>query len=222
VLIDSTLLSGTKSFETKGSGLKIDIRRWPLTTISGVVVILLYCSFTLISWAFFPEPYGPITHYLSRLGNFDESPIGAYFYNMGCILTGIALIPFFLSLRVWHTGSKPQVILFIFGQFIGVLAAIALIMIGIYSEDQGAPHMTASSTFFVLNFIVLILISLALLWHPTFIKPIALYGFILDAATLGLELVMHGPIIEWITVFGSLFFVALISLNSLRLAEPLE
>lgn len=205
-----------------GSGMKFEIRKWPLTTISGVVVILLYCSFTLVSWALFPEPYGPITHYLSRLGNIDESPIGAYFYNMGCILTGIALIPFFLSLRVWHTESKPQVILFILGQCIGVLAAFALIMIGIYSEDQGSPHMTASSTFFVLNFIVLILVNLALLWHPTFIKPIALYGFLLNVATLSLELVMHGPIIEWITVFGSLFFVALISINSLRLNNPLE
>ncbi len=202
--------------------MKIDFRRWPLTTVCGVIVILLYCSFTLVSWAMYPESYGPITNYLSRLGNFDESPFGANFYNLGCILTGIALIPFFLSLRVWHTESKPQVILFILGQVIGVLAAMALIMIGIFSEDQGTPHMTASSTFFVLNFIVLILISLALLWHPKFIKPIALYGFILDAATLGLELVMHGPIIEWITVFGSLLFVAMISMNSLRLIEPLK
>ena len=200
--------------------MKIDIRRWTLTTISGVMVILLYCSLTLISWALYPESYGPITHYLSRLGNFDYSPFGAYFYNLGCILTGIALIPFFLSLRVWYTDSKPQIILFILGQFIGVLAAIALMMIGVFSEDQGTPHMTASSTFFLLNFVVLILINLALLWHPKFIKPIALYGFILDVLTLGLEMVMHGPIIEWITVFGSLFFVALISINSLRLNSP--
>ena len=202
--------------------MKIDIRRWPLTTISGVIVILLYCTFTLVSWILYPESYGPTTNYLSRLGNFDWSPFGAYFYNAGCILTGIALIPFFLSLRVWYTDSKLQLTLFIPGQFIGVLSGIALIMIGIFSEDQGAPHMTASSTFFLLNFVGLILINLAFLWHPKFIKPIALYGFILDVLTLSLEMVMHGPLIEWITVFGSLFFVALISINSLRLRESLE
>ena len=201
------------------TGMKVSIRRWPLTTINGVIVILLYCSFALVSWILFPEPYGPITDYLSRLGNFDESPIGAYFYNLGCILTGIALIPFFLSLKIWYTESKPQFILLHIGQLVGGFAAFALIMIGIYSEDQGQPHLSASSTFFLLNFIVLILINLALLWHPAFIKPIALYGFFLDALTLSLEVLMHGPIIEWITVFGSLIFVALISINSFRLSN---
>ena len=67
-------------------------RKWPLTTTTGIIVIILYCGFTLASWAMYPDPYGPITHYLSALGNYDDSPFGAYFYNIGCILTGIALL----------------------------------------------------------------------------------------------------------------------------------
>ncbi|MGY5873061.1 MAG: DUF998 domain-containing protein [Candidatus Thorarchaeota archaeon] len=199
--------------------MKDSIRRWPITTLSGLLVILFYCIFTIASWILYPDPYGPLTHYLSRLGNYDHSPLGAYFYNVGCILTGLALIPFFLSLRIWYTERKSQVLLLLTGQFFGVLSAGALIMIGIFSEDQGAPHMTASSTFFLLNFIVLILVNLALLWHTKFIKPIALYGIAINFLSLGFEILIGGPIVEWFTVFGALIFVALISMNSLRLSE---
>ena len=199
--------------------MKVNIQKWLITTLSGLMVILIYCIFTAVSWILYPAPYGPVTHYLSRLGNFDYSPIGAYFYNLGCILTGLALVPFFLSLRVWYSEPKFQRFLLFTGQLFGVLSSFALILIGVFSEDQGTPHMTASSTFFVLNFIVLILISLALLWHTKFFKPIALYGIAICLLSLGLELSIGGPITEWFTVFGSLVFVGLISMNSLRLGD---
>ena len=199
--------------------MKLEIRKWPVIAICGLCVILLYCIFTLVSWALYPDVYGPTTHYLSRLGNFNFSPLGAYFYNLGCIVTGIALIPFFLSFRIWYTERKFQVIILALGQLVGVFAAVALILIGIFSEDQGAPHLTASSIFFILNFIVLILVNLGLVWHPEFIKPIALYGMAIDLLSLGLEFSISGPIVEWFTVFGALVFVALISYNSLRLTK---
>jgi len=104
------------------------------------------------------------------------------------------------------------------GQIIGVCAAVALILIGVFSEDQGSPHMTASSTFFILNFIVLILISIALFFHNRFIKVIGLYGIIMTLLSLPLEVYIGGPIIEWYTVFGSLFYVGLLSYNT-RLLE---
>jgi len=197
--------------------MKLNPRKWPLTTLSGVLVILLYCVFTLISWAFYPEPFSPWANYLSRLGNFDHSPFGAYFYNLGCVITGAALVPFFLGLNKWYSEGRLSKLLLISGQFVGVLSAIALILIGVFSEDQGSPHMTASSTFFVLNFIVLILINVALIWHPKFLKAIAVYGFSVNALSLGFELVVGGPLVEWFTVFGSLGFVALLSFNTLSL-----
>jgi len=205
--------------------MKMNPRKWPLTSLSGIIVILLYCVFTLISWAFYPAPFSPWTNYLSRLGNFNYSPFGAYFYNLGCVLTGAALIPFFLGLNKWRSEGRLSKILLIGGQIVGILSAIALIMIGIFSEDQGSPHMTASSTFFVLNFIVLILTNVALLWHPKFLKVIAVYGFSVNVLSLGFELAVGGPLVEWFTVFGSLGFVALLSFNSLSLAlriNPVE
>ncbi len=191
--------------------------KWILITISGSIVILFYCTFTFISWGLYPDPFGPVTHYLSRLGNFDYSPFGAYFYNLGCILTGIALIPFFLGLYIWHSERTIGRVIMVCGQIVGLASAIALIMIGVFSEDQGAPHMTASSIFFELNFVVLIIVNLALLFHPAFNKIIALYGVSIDILTLIFAIQFGGPLVEWFTVFGSLLFVGLISLNSLKL-----
>ena len=202
-----------------GFGMKVNIRKWPLMTHSGVLVILIYCIFTAVSWILYPEPYGPVTNYLSRLGNFDYSPTGAHFYNLGCILTGLALVRFFLSLRVWYTEQKFERFLLLTSQLLGVLSSVALILNGIFSEDQGTPHMTAASIFFVLNFIVLILISLTLLQHTRFFRPIALYGITICLLSLGLEISIGGPIIEWFTVFGSLVFVGLISMNSITLGK---
>jgi hypothetical membrane protein len=106
------------------------------------------------------------------------------------------------------------------GQVVGLCSALALIMIGVYSEDQGSPHMVASSTFFLLNFIVLILVNLALLLHSDFWKPLAIYGLAIDFLTLGFEIMMGGPLVEWFTVFGSLLFVGLLSINTLAKTPP--
>ncbi|MFX0108990.1 MAG: hypothetical protein ACFE7R_11950 [Candidatus Hodarchaeota archaeon] len=197
-------------------------KHFPLITISGLLVIMFYCSFTLASWALYPHPFTPWSNYLSRLGNFDYSPLGAWFYNIGCILTGIALFPFFIGLIDWHLRKWNSIAILGIGQILGILSACALILIGVYSEDQGAPHMTASSTFFLINFAVLIFVSIGLLFHPKFIKAIAAYGLLIDFSSLSLQITVGGPLVEWFTVFGALVFVGLVSYNSMKLGNEVE
>ncbi|MFX1260686.1 MAG: hypothetical protein ACFFAZ_01235 [Promethearchaeota archaeon] len=196
--------------------------RWSLLTIGGAFVIALYIAFTLVSWALYPESYGPSTHYLSRLGNFNYSPFGAYFYNIGCILTGVALFPFYIGFYQWYTNRLYQKIPLMVGQIIGLTSAVALIMIGVFSEDQGSPHMIASSTFFLLNFFVLIIVNLALVLNSDFWKLVGVYGFAIDFLTLGLQFAFGGPLVEWFTVFGSLLFVGLLSLNTYVHLRPAQ
>jgi hypothetical membrane protein len=109
-------------------------------------------------------------------------------------------------------------LIFTVGQFLGVLSGIALVMIGVFSENQGNPHMLATSIFFILNFLVLIVLSIAFLLHDRALKVIPLYGIFLDVITLFLEIQIGGPIVEWITVFGSILFVALVIFDTYRLA----
>jgi hypothetical membrane protein len=195
------------------------IRKHPLTTISVSFVILFYCVFTMISWAFYPDPYGPSTHYLSRLGNFNYNPFGAYFYNWGCILTGIALLVFFISLKDWWTESIVQQIIMIVGQILGIASGFALMAIGVFSEDQGASHMAASSIFFLILFFVLILITIALFLNPVFSKIVGVYGFGITFSSLVLALTVGGPLTEWYTVFGSLLYVGLLGINTLKIIQ---
>jgi hypothetical membrane protein len=183
-----------------------------ISIIFGFLVIVIYCTFTMISWALYPLDFAPWTHYLSRLGNFDYSPFGAYFYNWGCILTGVVLIPFFAGLYVWGLENVVKKGLLYIGQGLGIYSAVALVLIGVYSEDLGAPHMTASSTFFLINFFTLIVLGFALSLHDEFPKFIGLYGILVSFSSLLMELTIGGSTTEWYTVFAALFFVGLVCL----------
>lgn len=198
------------------SSMGFTIRKYPLTTQSGILVILFYCVFTFSSWALYPEPFGPSTHYLSRLGNFDYNSFGAYFYNIGCILTGLALVPFFISLKDWWTENSIQRVIMVIGQLLGIASGVALLAIGVFSEDQGESHMVASSTFFLIIFFVLVLIIIVLFLNPIFNKLVGLYGFGITFSSLGFALTVGGPLTEWYTVFGSLLFVGLLAINSMK------
>ncbi len=198
------------------------IQKYGLLVIGGVLSIIFYCIFTLISWKLYPYEFWPTTHYLSRLGDYIYSPLGAYFYNAGCILTGIVLFPFFIGFSEWHEENIFKRYFMISGQVLGLFSAVALIMIGIFSEDQGPPHMTASTTFFLLNFFVLFIINFALLMNSRIPKPIPLYGLIFDIGYVALEFTIGGPIVEWITVFGSLLFVGMISLHTYYIRQMNE
>jgi hypothetical membrane protein len=187
-----------------------------IAPIFGFLVIAIYCSFTLISWALYPFEFAPWTHYLSRLGNFDYCPYAAFFYNWGCILTGVALIPFFLGLYVWVSENVLKRILFYVGQGLGVSSAVALIMIGVYSENLGSPHMIASSTFFLINFFTLIVLGIALSLHTDFPKLVGLYGIFVSISSLLMEMMIGGSITEWYTVFSALFFVGLVCIVTRR------
>jgi len=151
------------------------------------------------------------------LGNFNYSPFGAYFYNWGCILTGLALVPFFIGLKDWHTENMIQRIVMVIGQILGVASGFALLSIGVLSEDLGDPHMTASSTFFTIIFFVLIIINIALLMNPKFNKLVGAYGLGITLSALAFALTVSGPLTEWYTVFGALLFVGLLAIDSMKL-----
>ncbi|WXG47196.1 MAG: DUF998 domain-containing protein [Candidatus Atabeyarchaeum deiterrae] len=203
--------------------MKWNPSKWPILSISGVSVIVLYCVFTFTSYALYPSPFSPLTNYLSRLGDYPYNPSGAVFYNLGCILTGLALFPFYLGLFKWYTKETWRKELIIAAQVIGMCSAFALMMIGVFSEDTGKPHLFWSGAFFTLNFIVLILVNTALITRPKFMKAIGLYGYTVTILSLVLSLlsdsIVSGSIVEWFTVFSALGFVGLLVYNTFKLGH---
>jgi len=188
-----------------------------MLTVAGILVIMSYCVFTFTSLALFPGPFSPVNNWLSDLGNSGYSPRGAAFYNVGCVLTGLALFPFFAGARKWYTSERRRKTLTMLTQVFGFIAAFALMMIGVFSEDYGELHGLWSDVFFVFNFIVLIFANVSLMTHSKFKRPIGYYGIVVAVINLLFVASSSTPLLEWLTVFTALGYVALLSYNTFRM-----
>ena len=150
---------------------------------------------------------------MSDFGNSSYNPPGAVFYNVGCVLTGLVLFPFFAGFYYWYTDNWRK-LLIVITQVVGFVAAFALMMIGVFSEDSGAIHHLWSVAFFVFNLIVLILANISLMTHHKFIRPIGYYGLGVAVVNLLFVGLAYTSLLEWFTVFTALGYVALISYNT--------
>lgn len=194
--------------------------KWPISCIGGLGVIVLYCVFTLISATKYPPPFSPIANWLSDLGSWSGNPNGAIFYNIGCVVTGLALFPFYIGLYKWYNRKMWRRIALTVGQVLGLISAFSLMMIGVFSADTGAPHLFWSASFFTVNFIVVLMVITSLMTHPEFKKLIGVYGYVVTVASLIFDLTVGGPLIEWFTVFTALGFAGLLVINMLMIAYP--
>ncbi|MHA1385751.1 MAG: DUF998 domain-containing protein [Candidatus Helarchaeota archaeon] len=136
--------------------------KWPLSVLSGVLMIVFFFIFTLTAVALFPPfninlgpfdfwamgPYNIVTNYLSDLGNYIFNPRGADFFNYGMIIVGIMIFLFFIGIMKFIEQNEHQTLVKII-RFLGFAAAIALIMIGTFSENAPTPlHELWSLLFF--------------------------------------------------------------------------
>jgi hypothetical membrane protein len=188
-----------------------------MLSFAAVFVIVFYCAFTITSIALFPSAFSPIVNYLSDLGNSTFNPKGAWFYNAGCILTGLALFPFYAGFYKWYTRERRRKSLMVLTQVVGFLSAFSLIMIGVFSEDSMAQHLFWSELFFVFNLLVLILANISLMTHPKFIRPIGYYGLAVALVNLLFVVLTSTPLLEWFTVFTALAYAGLLAYNTLKL-----
>jgi hypothetical membrane protein len=62
---------------------------------AGFSAAAIYLVFALLAFLKYPDSYGPFTNWLSDLGNPLVNQSGAFFYNLGCILTALVLIAFY-------------------------------------------------------------------------------------------------------------------------------
>ena len=204
------------------------LSKLPISCIAGIAVIFLYCTFTFTSWALYPTLFTPFGNLLSDLGNSIGNPSGAIFYNIGCILTGAAYIIFLAGFYRWYTSEKTRKAGIMIAQVIGFLAAFSLIMVGVFSENAGNIHTLWSLVFFLINLITILLFSVALYNHPSYIKAISYYGFvvvvfnlmfvsaIIATINLQLSLAYNTPIFEWFTVFTALGWFGLLAYNMFK------
>jgi len=205
--------------------MKIPEQKWFLSPASGLAAFVIFTVCTLTAVALYPTPYNPLYDWLSNLGNVNFNPVGAYFFNGGCILTGIVLVSFFISLKSWYHDVTWNKVLVILGQAAGIFTGIALIGVGIFSETHIAEHMLAAGLLFKSLFILMIIFNIALFRHSVYMRALAYYGMLVIFIDLSFVWVlfrfrdilgqftptMPVPGLEWTAVFSSLAWIGALS-----------
>jgi hypothetical membrane protein len=195
----------------------------PLTSVGGFLVIVIFLICTLASSMLYSVSYSPLNNWLSDLGNSKYNPKGHIFFEIGCILCGIAIILAVLGLVKWKTNSLKQNKLILQSQYCGGLMATALIMVGIFSEDYGIVHYIFASVFFVSLLIFMIILNSALKNHTSYIKLIWYYSIVsilTDFVFMFTRIIgLHITILEWLAVFSGLIWIGLIGYNTLKLQK---
>jgi len=195
-------------------------RKWPISVVSGIFVITVFWTCTILSIILFPTTYNPFVNWVSDLGSHSKNPKGSVFFNSGCIISGIAMFPFFGGLYEWWIGGRRNKILTILTQVAGFYTALAMIMVGIFPDDYLEIHIFWSMSLFTISVLTFFLPSYAL-YKFKFTRNIAIFGFIATIVNLILWFCII-PLMEWITLIFSFSFIGMIITSMQRRIERLR
>jgi hypothetical protein len=194
---------------------------WPILSIAGISAVIVYLIFALVAFLKYPGPYGPLTNWLSDLGNPLVNPSGAIFYRLGCALSGAALVLFHLRLGIWNTGGRRTRVLVTIAQCTGVFSAVSLIITGIFPLGTSAKiHSLWSMMLYITLGFFLTFSATALMKNPAFKKGFVYYAFLTAAVNFVFGAVLHEIFwAEWISVGMFIAYALMIAYNSVVLAR---
>lgn len=120
------------------------------------------------------ETYSPLNHFISELGERGVSK-RAWAFNWGLILCGVLLLPTTLNLGLILPGLWAKI-----GLVFGVITALSLSFVGVFSMDNLKPHGIAAVTFFRAGLLMVLFFTLAIAFQPQdnqiFPRALALAG----------------------------------------------
>jgi hypothetical membrane protein len=185
-----------------------------LAFTGGISAIVVYLAGAVVSWWFYPGPFTPLRNWLSDLGNHRRNPEGAMFYNIGCVLTALALLAFVLGLSRWRSAGLKGNTLIASSQLTGFASVISLAGLGVYSEDRMHQHMVYSNWFFASFPVFIVLLSSGIISHPLR-KRVGALGFAVVLVGLAFHIGFpRSRPLEWATELGFLVYVGLLAYSS--------
>lgn len=120
------------------------------------------------------EAYSPLNHFISELGERGVSK-RAWAFNWGLILCGVLLLPATLNLGLILPGLWAKL-----GMVFGVVTALSLSLVGVFSMDRLKPHGMVAATFFRAGLLMVFFFTLAIAFQPqdnqVFSRLLALSG----------------------------------------------
>lgn len=120
------------------------------------------------------EPYSALNHFISELGERGVSQ-RAWAFNWGLILCGFLLLPATINLGLILSGLWAKI-----GLVFGVITALSLSLVGVFSMDRLKPHGIAAVTFFRAGLLMVLFFTMAIAFQPQdnqiFPRTLALAG----------------------------------------------
>ncbi len=203
-------------------------RRSTVIVVAGVAAVVVYLAFTITAYLYYPGGYGPLSNWLSDLGNPIDNPSGAVFYRLGCGLTAVFLLMFFAGLSGWNAGDKKMKALLLIAQVAGMFSAVALILTAVFPlGTQTDMHRLWSMMLYLLLGFFLTFSATSLLRHPAFARWVAYYGFLTAAFNFvngAVLMAVIGDVYigEWISVGMFMFYVIMLANNSRAIDAPTQ
>jgi hypothetical protein len=189
-------------------------RRPPLATIAGLAAIVVGVTLAIVAYAYYPWAFSPAANWISDLGNTLLSPRGSVFFRLDMIAVGAVLAAFFVGLRAWGRGQHIAMKLLIaVGQLSGLVGAAALVMTGIFSENDYAAHAVWATVLFIALATAVWFIGWAPVWHPDLPQKLTYLAFAVCAVDVA-SVVVRRHWLEWLAVGLLLSFVGAVALGT--------
>jgi hypothetical membrane protein len=191
--------------------------RRTVVVISGFACIAVYLSFTVAARAFYPTSFDPAGNWLSDLGNPSLNPSGAVLYRLGCILTGLLLVSFFVALGFLRAGRPKRVSIYTaIAQALGAVSGLALVLTGIFSEGNHSSHSFWSAVLYISFGTAVFFVGLAFVFMPGFSRSLSYLAFAITACDWVMAAFNTTRFLEWIVVTLMLVFVAALAVRLSR------
>jgi hypothetical protein len=185
----------------------------PISGISGLVLYLVLCA---VAFSFYPSSFSPTGNWLSDLGNNLLNPDGAIFYRLAGILSGAALLVFFLTLGHWTKDrGKATRILFFLVRVFGLIASFSFIMTGVFSEDMMPMHSWFSITLYIAFGTAIASTGFAVLFSMVLPRWFVAFCFLAWAFDIVSGMFGQTMWLEWVVVAFLIIYVAAMSTFSL-------
>ena len=189
-------------------------RRPPLATIAGLATIVVGLTLAIVAYAYYPWAFSPAANWISDLGNTFLSPRGSIFFRLDMIAVGAVMVAFFVGLRAWARGQHIFTKLLVAGaQISGLVGAAALVMTGIFSENDYTAHALWATVLFIALATAVGFIGSAPVWHPHLSQKLTYLAFAVCAVDV-ISVVARRHWLEWLAVGLLLCFVAAVSLGT--------
>jgi hypothetical membrane protein len=195
-------------------------RHHALSFVTAMFAVVCYLAFALLAFSRYPLPYSPLSNWLSDLGNANLNPSGAFFYNIGIVATGGAVLLFFLGLSEWKIGKNRRQNLMLFvTQGLGILGALAMVMSGFYPMNFLALHSFFSTCLYILLGTAFAFSVAALRYYPTCPRWLLIMGALTALVALLYGIFHTATVLEWVTTALFLCYLGLLGAETHRFAS---